>query len=83
MVAMAKYENLFRCRLCGKIFRSSGTDSRTTAEHSTMNAVLEASGISPLWKNEDVLTMYEMHTCKDGSFGVADFLGTKEREEHT
>lgn len=87
VAAMAKYENLFRCRLCGKLLTSSGTDSQRAAEHSTMNAVLEASGLSPLWKNENVLTMYEMHACEDGSFGVADFLGTKkmpeEREEHT
>lgn len=40
-----------------------------------------ASGIEPPTKLENQPLMHETHCCEDGSFGVADFLGMKYREE--
>lgn len=74
---MAKYECLYKCRLCGQVFVNCGTVSEKVAEQSTLNEVLRASGMSPMWKENDALTMYEMHRCADGSFGVSEFQGTR------
>lgn len=57
---MAKsYQMLYKCRLCGQVFVNYGTVSEKVAEQSTLNEVLRASGMSPMWKENDTLTMYE------------------------
>lgn len=79
---MAKsYKMLYKCRLCGQVFVNHGTVSEKVAEQSTLNEVLRASGMSPMWKENDVLTMYEMHCCTDGSYGVSDFIGSRKVDE--
>lgn len=68
---MAKsYQVLYKCRLCGQVFVNCGTVSKKVAEQSTLNEVLRASGMSPMWKKNDTLTMYEMHYCADGSYDL-------------
>lgn len=71
----------FRCRLCGKTFTNGGTGDEWTARKAMANAALAASGIEPPTKLENQPLMHETHCCEDGSFGVADFLGMKYREE--
>lgn len=79
---MAKsYQMLYKCRLCGQVFVNYGTVSEKVAEQSTLNEVLRASGMSPMWKENDTLTMYEMHCCADGSYGVSDFIGSRKVDE--
>lgn len=79
---MAKsYQMLYKCRLCGQVFVNCGTGSKKVAEQSTLNEVLRASGMSPMWKENDALTMYEMHSCADGSYGVSDFIGGRKVDE--
>ena len=78
---MAKsYRMLYKCRLCGQVFVNCGTASEKVAEQSTLNEVLRASGMSPMWKENDAL-MYEMHSCADGSYGVSDFIGSRKVDE--
>lgn len=49
---MAKsYQMLYKCRLCGQVFVNCGTGSKKVAEQSTLNEVLRASGMSPMWKD--------------------------------
>lgn len=79
---MAKsYQMLYKCRLCGQVFVNYGTVSEKVAEQSTLNEVLRASGMSPMWKENDTLTMYEMHCCADSSYGVSDFIGSRKVDE--
>lgn len=79
---MAKsYQMLYKCRLCGQVFVNCGTVSEKVAEQSTLNEVLRANGMSPMWKENDALTMYEMHHCSDGSYGVSDFIGSRKVDE--
>ena len=73
----------FRCRLCGKTFTNGGTGDEWTARKAMANAALAASGIAPPTKLESQPLMHETHCCEDGSFGVADFLGMKYREERS
>lgn len=75
---MTLYQMVYKCRLCGKVYSSGGTESDITAWKATLNEVMRASGITPQWKsNGNDPTMFEMHHCNDGSYGVADFQGMK------
>ena len=61
---------LYKCRRCGKVDRStcSGEDSAMTT---TVGIVLgiPTTGIT--------LRLFDMHICKDGNYGVTDFIGTE------
>lgn len=73
----AMYKTMFKCRLCGAIYAPGGTSSENTA----MKAAIESAlGVPPTEPQTPHLT--EMHSCINGSFGIADFLGfLKESEE--
>lgn len=75
---MTLYQMVYKCRLCGKTYSSGGTESDVAAWKGTLNEVMRASGITSQWQGkENEPTMFEMHNCKDGSYGVADFQGVK------
>lgn len=74
---MAQYKCLYKCRLCGQTFTNCSAFGTKTAQHSTLNVALQASGLSPMWNRDDNLTMYEMHCCADGNFGISEFIGSK------
>ena len=78
---MVKYECLYKCRLCEKVFSNAGTDSLKVARRDTLSTILEANGITPIRNTSAINTFYEMHYCPDGSFGVSDFIGTRKAGE--
>lgn len=69
---VAKYQAIYKCRLCGKLFNGVAISSERIALETTTDACL---GI----KNEVICApqIREVHLCADGSYGVADFLGRK------
>lgn len=70
---MAKsYQMLYKCRLCGQVFANYGTVSEKVAEQSTLNEVLRASGMSPMWKEND-----SRNLCEEVSDEIADIAGEK------
>lgn len=82
-MAMAKFENVYKCRLCGEMFANSGTDSEITAWKGTLREIMRASGLDTPYSTPEVTpTMFEMHSCKNGSYGVADFQGTRKAADN-
>lgn len=74
---MEMYMAIYKCRLCGKEFCHSGTGDKDTAATATMYTVLESSGITPQFESPNAPTQFEFHSCKDGSYGMGDFLGMR------
>lgn len=70
---MSDYNALFKCRLCGEIFAAGGTVSRKVAQRAAISASIGelSKELSP--------SLYDIHFCKDGGIGIADFLGFKKR----
>lgn len=72
---MRRYLAIFKCRLCGETFCAKETGGRETA----LNAAIFASmGKLP---EPNAPTLNDIHSCEDGSIGIADFIGFKEGED--
>lgn len=73
---MSEYVSVYKCRLCGKTFKSipaslgraAGIIGRLTNESSFAQGDIHGS-------------RYAIHNCKDDSFGFADFQGFKRVSE--
>lgn len=83
ITALTKFVNVYKCRLCGEMFTSSGTNSEIAAWKGTLHEIMKASGLdTPCSTPEVTPTMFEMHSCKNGSYGVADFQGTRKAADN-
>lgn len=64
---MSEYREIYKCRLCGEIFEDVGKVNEKMAFQNITRSVI---------KNMDnYITNNLVHSCTDGSFGFADFLG--------
>lgn len=79
---MTVYRAIYKCRLCGKVFFNAATARRNTASFSVVHTALEASGITPPFALPNAPMQVDVHNCKDGSYGMSDFLGMKEVQEN-
>lgn len=70
------YKAKYKCRLCGEEYNSLCTGSEDIASKETLYV---AMGI----RSEQVMApkLYDVHYCKDGSVGMADFYGFKKENE--
>lgn len=78
---MAKYECLYKCRLCDKIFSVDCTDAIKTATNSTLGRISASNGIAPA-KMSNITAAYIMHNCDSELSGVADFVGVKKNADN-
>ena len=69
------YKSVYKCRLCGCIYRNGGTTGLTIAEASLAEIHVGICGTVPMAPRKT-----ETHHCDDGSLGVADFLGWEMEE---
>lgn len=46
-----------------------------------MYTVIDSSGYSPQFESPNAPMQFATHACKDGSYGMSDFLGMKETQE--
>lgn len=67
-----EYRTVFKCRLCGECYEGGCTGSEKVVFNATLSACL---GIPS--KDPQAPCMTEVHSCKDGGIGVADFQGFK------
>lgn len=74
---MTRYISVYRCRLCGKEYVEGGTDTGRAAMNGANEAVLIASGIEPGRLCMNAPTLFSVHHCNGGSYGVSEFLGFK------
>ena len=82
-MARTKFVNIYKCRLCGETYIPSGTNSEMIAWKGTLHEIMRASGLDTSYSTPEVTpTMFEMHSCKDGSYGVAEFQGTRKAADN-
>lgn len=70
------YYCIYKCRLCKEKFKNQATSTGDVAFNAVMRTALELKQNDPMRP-----CMTEPHLCKDGSFGVADFMGIKNIKE--
>lgn len=74
---MIQYVTKYKCKLCGEEYESHATTTKDIAQKSLMHTVY---GI----KYEDHLgvsiCLTEIHFCEDGSMGIGELLGIKQKE---
>lgn len=75
---MSEYRAIYKCRLCGEEFVSAVT--RNT-DISIKNIVLMTAECDVKQKILNPVTKLSMHSCKDGSMGLADFWGFRKAED--
>ena len=69
---MTEYRAIYKCRLCGEEFVSAITGSAYIV---IKNMVIMTAECDVKQKILNPVTKLSMHSCKDGSMGLADFLG--------
>lgn len=76
---MTLYQMVYKCRLCGCVYSAGETEKESGAWEKYLRERARIDGIVPRVEGiPSVLpTMFEMHWCKDGSRGIADFQGMK------
>lgn len=74
---MTEYRAIYKCRLCGEEFVSAITGS---ADIVIKNMVIMTAECDVKQKILNPVTKLSMHSCKDGSMGLADFLGFRKVE---
>lgn len=75
---MIEYRASYKCRLCGEEFVSATIRS---ADIVIKQMVRVTTGIKPLEFIGNPIEKTSMHSCKDGSMGLADFLGFRKVED--
>lgn len=69
-----EYRALFKCRLCGETYKDAMTTGKRIAESATILASIGKSEVNGP-------SLYGVHCCKNGGFGISDFLGFDVKEE--
>lgn len=69
---MLEYRAIYKCRLCGEEFESAVTESVDIA---IKHILIVTAGYKTSEYIGTPVTELSMHSCKDGSMGLADFLG--------
>ena len=75
---MTEYRAIYKCRLCGEKFSGAMTGSSEIAIKHMLSVTI---GRNPLEFIGAPVTKLSMHSCKDRSMGLADFLGFRKVEE--
>lgn len=75
---MSEYRAIYKCRLCGEEFVSAAT---TSADIAIKHMLIVTVQYKPLEFIGTPVTKISMHSCKDGSMGLADFLGFRKVED--
>lgn len=75
---MTEYRAIYKCRLCGEEFVSAATGSSDIARTHMLIMTVKYQTSEYIGTPT---TEISMHSCKDGSMGLADFLGFRKVEE--
>ena len=77
-IDMTEYRAIYKCRLCGEEFVSAVTGNADIAIKYMVNMTVECDVGQKIL---NPVTKLLMHSCKDGSMGLADFLGFRKVED--
>lgn len=75
---MIEYKAIYKCRMCGEEFISAATGSVDVA---IKNMVKVTTGCEIKQFIGCPVNATSMHSCSDGSLGLADFLGFRKVED--
>lgn len=75
---MTEYRAIYKCRLCGEEYVSAIAGS---ADMAIKNMVVITVEFDSGQRILNPVTKLSMHSCKDGSMGLADFLGFRKVED--
>lgn len=67
---MTEYHSIFKCRLCGYRYASGCIYTKEIMVRTVMDGCFRNVLLMP-----NAPSIIEMHSCQDGSVGVADFQG--------
>lgn len=70
---MILYQAIYKCRLCGEVYKSVSTRNSVLALEEVRCACIKSPSEAPIM----MLPINKAHDCVDGSVGVADFIGFK------
>ena len=73
------YNQIYRCRKCGKEFCPVTTCGREKAKDYMSNFIDRANG-ERIRRHLLAPDIYKMHFCDNGDIGVADFIGYERQE---
>lgn len=76
---MPEYRAIYKCRMCGEEYSGIQVNS-TIAFAATMAFGCAAAESFDLPSMNTVIYKTNNHECKDGSFGLADFIGFRKLE---
>lgn len=66
-----EYKAKYVCRLCGGVDCSIGTSNKNLAQRVTI--LVASTGVDA--EDGIPITLHNVHSCPDGSFGISDFQG--------
>ena len=76
---MSEYRAIYKCRLCGEEFEKGATPNIDVAISRMVN-ITHGYMSDKYYTGIQVKDTF-MHSCKDGSLGLADFLGFRKVED--
>lgn len=75
---MTEYQAIYKCRLCGEKYIGAKIDNKNVAFYGMRVLIRKECFYS---KSSGIgVHRIDCHTCKDGSFGMADFQGFRKVE---
>ena len=76
---MSEYRAIYKCRLCGEEFENGRIENENIVD----SCVMAISILGDTQKVRTSMSLHEhyVHYCKNGSMGMADFLGFRKVEE--
>ena len=72
-----KYVGIYKCRMCDEIIKNPITGNKDLAFQCASFAAFDM----PNLKKAQSPTIRNVHSCKDGSIGITDFLGFRNEVE--
>lgn len=79
---MSEYRAIYKCRLCGKEFEGiSFCEKDNSPFYAVASFVMGNDSFEMRYKKPaKIIHKAEKHDCKDGSIGLADFIGFRKVE---
>lgn len=77
-MSKGEYIQTYKCRLCGEEFKDARTGSKQVADKDVFMTLFCLDAKRGAMQS----SMFGIHYCKDGSVGVADFLGSRFEENN-
>lgn len=68
------YLGMYKCRLCGEKYMRVSVPSSDDVVRQFLGMTI------PEYNRRQQVTESDMHSCKNGNYGFADFLGFEEEE---